>query len=235
MGWNRRPPDPRPQPLRVAAPGPASVPPKSIRGQATAPCWWGRCRASTPSRAWRLFSRPSVQTAAAVGQVVIFRSVRDTFRTLRRNARSACAIGIRTDGRFGGGYLLGNGAARRLTREINPPQLLEAAALVALGTFRKSGRSDRFRRDAEGAQKAAELLGSERLPVSPFNPRSLRVSDEFGHKVDRANSIIITKRAADVGEEFDVARGRLVSLAREDAGCVPCPSRPVGAGKFRDR
>src|SRR5262249_41756374 len=79
---------------------------------------------------YRNFCCPSVQTSMAVGQVVVFRSVRIAFWTFRKIATYARHIGTWTFGRLVKRRLV---AKVVLTRKVYSPELLKPAALVSLG------------------------------------------------------------------------------------------------------
>src|SRR5262249_3647881 len=110
-----------------------------------------RARVSTISP---ISKRASVQTRMAVGQVAVFRSVRNIFLHASKIVSYAHFIGTCTLARFGSAGLGERGV---LTRTIGMPGFREIAPTVAL-PMRQSGRMDRCRDDAERLQQTAELL-----------------------------------------------------------------------------
>src|SRR6266511_2909936 len=89
--------------------------------------------------------RASVQTRMAVGQVAVFRSVRNIFLHASKIVSYAHFIGTCTLARFGSARL---GERRVLTRAVGVPGFLEVAPTVAL-PMRQPRRMDRCRDDAE--------------------------------------------------------------------------------------
>src|SRR5262249_53196012 len=88
---------------------------------------------------WGGFFRPSVQTRMAVGQLAVFRSVRNAPAYGSKIVRCAHFIGTCTDVRIKGAGLGWMGV---LTRAIGRPSLIEVSLLVALA-LRQAGRMDR--------------------------------------------------------------------------------------------
>jgi hypothetical protein len=68
----------------------------------------------------------------------------------------------------------------------------------------------------------------------PLGPGALGVSDELGHKIGRADNIVVVEGRPDIPQQFH-ADGAILLLARKQAGSPARLLRPRPAREVSDR